>query len=136
MLYNNFRLDENTDKNSWIKISQKLAACHKLGIIKSKEHLENMAGGVPFTSRNLPFIINDKNFSEMDEMDPNDVKVWIKSVLNLYYLNSYIDNENNENELNNYTTEDFEDDMIKEFQKEQEELTNVIEISDEKNIKI
>ena len=135
MLYNNFLLEENTDKNSWIKICQKLAACHKLGISKSREHRENMAGGIPFTSRNLPFIINDKNYSDIDEMDANDVKIWIKSVLNLYYLNSFIDDENKENEPNNYTAEDFEDDMIKEFQKEQEELTNVIEISDEKKYK-
>ena len=47
---------------------------------KSKEHLENMARGVPFNSRNLPFIINDMSFSDIDEMDPNDVKYG----LNLY----------------------------------------------------
>lgn len=122
MLYNDFQLEENTDKNSWIKICQKLAACHKLGVSKSREHRENMAGGIPFTSRNLPFIINDKNYSNIDEMDANDVKIWIKSVLNLYYLNSYIDDENKDNEPNNYTSEDFEEDMIKEFQKEREEL--------------
>ena len=94
-----------------------------------------MAGGIPFTSRNLPFIINDKNYSYIDEMDANDVKIWIKSVLNLYYLNSYIDDETKINDPNNYTAEDFEEDMIKEFKKEQEELTNVIEISDEKKYK-
>ena len=135
MLYNNFLLEENTDKNSWIKICQKLAASHKLGVIKSKDHLENMVGGIPFTSRNLPFIINDKNFSDFDEMEADEVKIWIKSVLNLYYFNSYVDDETKKNEHNNYTLEKFKKEMIEEFKNEPKELTNVIEISDEKKYK-
>ena len=63
----------------------------------SENHLEQMAGGIKITPRNLAFITTDQNKKNFDDTDKNETMRWIKSVLTFYYFNSFIDiqNENN-----------------------------------------
>ena len=57
----------------------------------SKNHLEQMAGGIKITPRNLIFLITDKNKNDFDDSNLDETLRWIKSSLTFYYFNSFID---------------------------------------------
>ena len=60
MLYKSMKINRN-DKNIWAQISLIIAQSHIFCVEKSNELIDNFAGGISFTSRNLNFIIEDKN---------------------------------------------------------------------------
>ena len=65
----------------------------------SENHLEQMARGIKIIPRNLSFLITDMNKNLFNVNNKKEVKLnkivkWIKSVLNLYYSNSFIDDSN------------------------------------------
>ena len=77
-----------------IKLSYKLASMHIKAAQISENHLDQMAGGIKITPRNLSFIIADKNKSEFKDNKVDETLRWIKSILLLDYFNSFIDSQN------------------------------------------
>ena len=96
----------------------------------SENHLEQMVGGIKITQRNLSFLITDMNKSLFNANNKKEVKLnkivkWIKSVLNLYYCNSFIDDSNKtKGEQNDvydvYTKDNFKNVIFKKFKEKKE----------------
>ena len=114
----------------------RLAQSHIFCVEKSNELTDNFAGGVPFTSRNLNFIVEDKTnnkFKDKGELKYKKIGDWIKSIFNYYYFDSFIENNRKPNDY--YSKIKFEDDTIKCFKEKPEETVDyLVEISDDKNI--
>ena len=110
----------------------RLAQSHIFCVEKSNELTDNFAGGVPFTSRNLNFIVEDKNnnkFKDKGELKYEKIGNWIKSIFNYYYFDSFIENNRKPND---YSKIKFEDDTIKCFQEKPEETVDyLVEISED-----
>jgi hypothetical protein len=73
----------------------------------SENHLDQMAGGIKITPRNLAFLTTDRNKNDFDDNDVKETVNWIKSVLTFYYFNSFIDNSNDKNKDDVYTKDKF-----------------------------
>ena len=86
IIYNSIKLSKNTDKTAWNKLSTKLAASYMISSKISENHLEQMAGGIKITPRNLSFITTDQNKNNFDDTNIDDTMHWIRSVLNFYYF--------------------------------------------------
>ena len=80
-IYNSLKLSKSTDKNVWNYISSKLAASHMFSAKMSENHLEQMAGGIKITPRNLAFLITDQNKNTFDETNVDSTVNWLQSVL-------------------------------------------------------
>ena len=87
VLYN-CRYEDNINPKLWGKICSKLAFCHKINVEKSEVFLNSMAGGIKFSPRHLTFLGFDGKKCKIQE-NSQDISNWIKSIFQLYYLNSY-----------------------------------------------
>ena len=132
-IYNSLKLSKKCDKNAWNRISSKLAACHIFSAKMSENHLEQMAGGIKITPRNLVFLTTDQNKSTSDFADKDETVNWIKSVLTFYYFNSFIDlpSDKTKDNRDTYTKENFMNGVYKEFQKKQNLIITAKDISEE-----
>ena len=132
IIYNSMKLKKSANKNLWNILSSKLAASHMLAAKISENHLDQMAGGIKITPRNLAFMTTDRNKNTFDDNNATETVNWIKSILTFYYFNSFIDANNKNKELNDiYTKEDFKNDIYKEFKKEQKLIETANNISEE-----
>ena len=131
-IYNSMKLTKYADKKAWNILSSKLAASHIFSVKISESHLEQMAGGIKITPRNLAFIITDKNNNEFDDSDIDETVKWIKSSLTFYYFNSFIDlNDTKKNENSDiYTKNQFKKDIYNIFNKKQELISTTNDISE------
>jgi hypothetical protein len=134
IIYNSIRLTKKADKNAWNILSSKLAASHILAAKLSENNLEQMAGGIPITPRNLAFITKDQNKNIFNDTDINETMDWIKSILNFYYFNSFIDLPNEKRkQINHYYSKDiFKEKVIEAFKNSHESIliTNDVNIED------
>ena len=132
LIFNSIRLSIDSDKNIWNILCSKLAASHILSVKISENHLDQMVGGIKITPRNLAFILKDKINKEFDEKNSEEIVKWLKSVLTFYYFNSFIDlNDINKKEYSNiYTKDQFIKDVYNEFNKKQELLNDISDISE------
>ena len=133
VIYNSMKLKKKTNKNVWNILSSKLAASHMLASKISENHLEQMAGGIKITPRNLAFLTTDRNKNDFDDNKVDETVNWIKSVLTFYYFNSFIDdiNEKNKNASDFYKKEQFKKDIYEEFRKNQKLILTANDISEE-----
>ncbi len=131
ILYKSMKIHH--DKNLWAQIALRLAQSHIFCVEKSNELTDNFAGGVPFTSRNLNFIVEDKTnnkFKDKGELKYEKIGNWIKSIFNYYYFDSFI--ENNRKPNDDYSKIKFENDTIKCFKEKPEETVDyLVEISED-----
>ena len=132
-IYNSLKLSKNVDKNVWNRLSSKLAACHIFSAKMSENHLEQMAGGIKITPRNLAFLTTDQNKNPFDATDKDETVNWIKSVLTFYYFNSFIDLPPDKVKGNRdiYTKNKFKEDVYKEFQKKEQLITTANYMTEE-----
>ena len=111
----------------------RLAQSHIFCVEKSNELTDNFAGGVPFTSRNLNFIVEDKTnnkFKDKGELKYEKIGDWIRSIFNFYYFDSFF--ENNRKTHDDYSRAKFEEDTIKCFKEKPEETVDyLVEISED-----
>ena len=95
MLYENIRYYSNDNLNSlWSNLCSRIAKYHSKETEKSKENTDKIAGNVPFTIRNLVFIINDwKHYFLQDKNKyiEKDKKFWFRNIFDNYYWKSFID---------------------------------------------
>jgi energy-coupling factor transporter ATP-binding protein EcfA2 len=91
VIYNSIKISKKANKNIWNILSSKLAASHITATLLSEKHLEQMAGGIKITPRNLIFLITDRNKNNFDDSNLDETLRWIKSSLAFYYFNSFID---------------------------------------------
>ena len=112
IIYNSINFSKNTNKKIWNILCSKLAASHITASKISENHLEQMAGGIKITPRNLAFLITDKNSKNNNFNDNNidETIIWIKSALTFYYFNSFFDASKEKKGDNNeiYTKNDFQ----------------------------
>jgi len=118
----------------WGKICSKLASCHKINVTKSEIFLNSMAGGIKFSPRHLTFLgLDGKNYKIQENNE--ELSNWIKSIFELYYFNSY-DQNNPDFSLENLKKEIYEEfkknDNFNEFDNIEEdiieeEVRNVLE---------
>jgi len=90
-IYNSMNISRNADKNVWNILSSKIAATHIFSAKMSENHIEQMAGGIKFSPRNLVFVTTDRNKNTFNDTNVNETINWIKSILTFYYFNSFID---------------------------------------------
>ena len=133
-IYNSLKLSESADKNVWNYISSKLAASHMFSAKMSENHLEQMAGGIKITPRNLAFLITDQNKNKFDETNVDSTVNWLQSVLTFYYFNSFIDLplDKEKDNTNIYTKSKFKEDVYNTFKKEKSLILTSDDISEEK----
>jgi hypothetical protein len=74
------KLSKDCDKNAWNRLSSKLAACHIFSAKMSENHLEQMAGGIKITPRNLVFLTTDQNKNTFDFTD-KDALSWLAELM-------------------------------------------------------
>jgi len=72
------KLKKSTNKNLWNILSSKLASSHMLATRISENHLEQMAGGIKITPRNLAFMTTDRNKCKFDDNKVDETVNWIK----------------------------------------------------------
>ena len=108
VIYNSI-YENDINQKLWKKISSKLASCHLLNVKNSEIYVDYLAGGIKFSPRHLTFVGIDgkknKNF------EAEKISNWIKTVLELYYFNSYIKNDKE------FSLEKIENDVYEEFLK-------------------
>jgi len=119
IIYNSIKISKKANKNIWNMLSSKLAASHMTATKVSENHLEQMAGGIQITTRNLNFLITDRNKNDFDDSNLDEIMRWIKSSLNFYYFNSFIDAQKNKKEESKkaYTKVDFKNEIYNSFKK-------------------
>ena len=90
MLYESImKNSKNKDVSLWSNLSARIAKYHIEETKKSRENTDLVAGGVPFTSRNLCFISND--FHNSFENNKNiTIESWLQSIFDNYYWRSFI----------------------------------------------
>ena len=119
IIYNSIELSKNADRNAWNKLSTKLAASHMIASKISENHLEQMAGGIKITPRNLAFITTDqkKNQKSFDDTNIDETMYWIKSALTFYYFNSFIDipDDKKIDKIDNYNKSRFKSEICNAF---------------------
>ena len=87
----NSRYENIINQKLWGNICSKLASCHKINVEKSEIFLNSMAGGIKFSPRHLTFLgFDGKNYKIQDNSE--ELSNWIKSIFDLYYFNSYDQN--------------------------------------------
>ena len=119
IIYNSIRISKITNKNIWNMISSKLAASHIAATKVSENYLEQMAGGIKITPRNLIFLITDRNKNHFDVNNLDEIIQWIKSSLTFYYFNSFIDAQSQKKEsIGDYTKDKFKNEIINSFKKQ------------------
>ena len=101
----------------------------------SENHLEQMTRGIKIIPRNLSFLITDMNKNLFNVNNKKEVKLnkivkWIKSVLNLYDSNSFIDDSNKtKGEQNDvydvYTKDNFKNVIFKKFKEKKEPFLSI-----------
>ena len=133
IIYNSMKLKKSTNKNAWNIISSKLAASHMLSAKISENHLEQMVGGIKITPRNLAFLTTDRNKNKFDDNKVDETVNWIKSVLTFYYFNSFMDpsSDKKKEKTDNYTKEQFRNEIYEEFKKNQKLILTANDISEE-----
>ena len=95
--------------------NSKIVATHIFSAKMSEKHIEQMAGGIKITPRNLAFIKTDRNKNNFDDKNVDET---IKTILTFYYFNSFIETTEQKLENNNlYTKEKFKEDVDDIFQK-------------------
>ena len=134
IIYNSIKLSKIADKTAWNKLSTKLAASHMMASKIIENHLEQMAGGIKITPRNLAFITTDQNKNNFDDTNIDDTMYWIRSFLNFYYFNSFIDiPDNKKNEkIDDYSKSKFKSEIYKAFKNCKDSIltTNDVSIED------
>ena len=135
VIYNSINFSKNTNRKSWNILSSKLASAHIKATKMSENHLEQMAGGIKITPRNLKFLITDKNKNSFDDNDIEQTAKWIKTSFTLYYINSFMDIQKEKKDENDeiYTKDQFKNDIYNSFKKKPKNLilTTTNEISEE-----
>ena len=122
VIYNSIKISKKANKNIWNILSSKLAASHITATLLSEKHLEQMAGGIKITPRNLIFLITDRNRNNFDDSNLDETLRWIKSSLAFYYFNSFIDvQKEKKKEINSFIDE----------QREKKEEANEVYTKDE-----
>ena len=123
VIYNS-RFNHEINKKLWINICSKLASCHKINVEKSDKYINLMAGGIKFSPRHLIFLGNDgkKNVNIPEKSE--DITNWVKTIFQLYYFNSY-SQENDEKNI--FSLEEIKNQVYDEFinQKNYQELENL-----------
>ena len=123
VIYNS-RFNNDINKKLWINICSKLASCHKINVEKSDKYINLMAGGIKFSPRHLIFLGNDgkKNVNIPEQSE--DISNWVKTIFQLYYFNSY-SQENDEKNM--FSLEEIKNQVYDEFinQKNYQELGNL-----------
>jgi len=125
IIYNSINIPKMANKNIWNILSAKLAASHMTSTKISENHLEQMAGGIKITPRNLIFLIRDMNKNDFDNRNLDETMRWIKSSsLTFYYFNCFIDDQREKKEENTgvYTKDDFKNEMTNSFKKDAKNL--------------
>ena len=128
ILYNTIQLDE-IDNNSKQDICARIANCHKKLVKDSENQIENIAGGIKFSSRNLNFIANDYKYIKNKPNDSKSLGNWINSIFERYYWISVYDSEKNISDKIDKKKNQFKDDTIKTFKKP---ITIQIDINENK----
>lgn len=126
----NSRYEDNINPKLWGKICSKLAFCHKINVEKSEIFSNSMAGGIKFSPRHLTFLGYDGKKGKIQE-NSQEICSWIKSIFQLYYLNSY--NQNNPD----FSVEKLENEIHEEFIKNENfnDLENIEENKIEGEVK-
>ena len=126
IIYNSIQISKKTNKNIWNILSSKLAASHMTATKISENHLEQMAGGIKITPRNLIFLTIDRNKNDFDNNNLDETMRWIKSSLTFYYFNSFNDiNKENKEESNEiYTKVEFKNEIYNSFKKKTKKFNN------------
>ena len=134
IIYNSIKLSKYSDRKAWNQLSSKLAASHMSAAKISENHLDQMAGGIKITPRNLAFITTDQNKNEFNDTDINETIHWIKSVLTFYYFNSFIEiqNEKNQQKSDYYSKDKFKNEICNAFKNSHDSIvtTNDIDVED------
>ena len=135
IIYNSIKFSKTTNKKTWSILCSKLASSHLTASKISENHVDQMAGGIRITPRNLIFLIADRNKNNFDDNNVDETVKWIKSSLTFFYFNSFIDVQKDKNVDNNefYTKENFTKDVYNSFKKNQKNLiiTTSKDISEE-----
>mgnify|MGYP002622861730 CR=1 FL=1 len=121
VLYNS-RYEHNINKKLWLRISSKLASCHRINVEKSKIFVNLMAGGIKFSPRHLTFLGYDGKKNKIPEKS-EEIGNWVKSIFDLYYFNSFSQNNTE------FSLEELEKEVYDEFIKNENfnELENIDE---------
>ena len=123
VIYNS-RFNNEINKKLWINICSKLASCHKINVEKSDKYINLMAGGIKFSPRHLIFLGNDgkKNVNIPEKSE--DISDWVKTIFQLYYFNSY-SQENDEKNM--FSLDTIKNQVYDEFinQENYQELENL-----------
>ena len=132
-IYNSMNISRNADKNVWNILSSKIAATHIFSAKMSENHIEQMAGGIKFSPRNLVFVTTDRNKNTFNDTNVNETINWIKSILTFYYFNSFIDpTEMQKKENNNLISKNkFKEDVYNIFKKKQNLILTANTINEE-----
>ena len=132
-LYHSMKISKKADKNIWNILSSKIAAIHIFSSKISEKYIEQMAGGIKITPRNLAFITTDRNKNKFDDTNVEQTIKWLKSMLTFYYFNSLIDPTEAQIKENNslYTKNKFKEDIYNVFQKKQNLILTANVISEE-----
>ena len=117
ILYNSIDLG-NIDNNSKQDICSRIANCHKKLVKDSETQIENMAGGIKFSSRNLNFISNDYQFLDIKPNDSLSLGNWIHNIFERYYWISVNDPDKKLSDKIDKKREYFKEDTVNTFKKE------------------
>ena len=82
-IYNSMKISKKADKNVWNILSSNIAATHIFSAKMSENHIEQMAGGIKITPRNLSFITTDRNKNKFNDSDVDETINWIKIYINI-----------------------------------------------------
>jgi hypothetical protein len=124
IIYNSMNISKEANKNNWNQISCNLASSHMEAVKISENNLDQMAGGIKITPRNLTFLTTDRNKNKFKDNDVKQTVKWLKSVLTFYYFNSFIDlpQDKIKDKQNIFTKKKFEEKIYKKFTENKEVL--------------
>jgi hypothetical protein len=124
IIYNSMNISKEANKNNWNQISCNLASSHMEAVKISENNLDQMAGGIKITPRNLAFLTTDRNKNKFKDNDVKQTIKWLKSVLTFYYFNSFIDlpQDKIKDKQNIFTKKTFEEKIYKKFTENKEVL--------------
>ena len=119
IIYNSMEISKDANKNNWNQISCKSASSHMEAVKISENNLDQMAGGIKITPRNLAFLTTDRNKNKFKDNNVKQTVKWLKSVLTFYYFNSFIElpQDKIKDKQNIFTKKKFEEKFIKNLQK-------------------
>ncbi len=96
IIYNS-RYNNEINKKLWINICSKLASCHKINVEKSEKYINLMANDIKFSPRHLVFLGNDGKKNVNISEKSKDISNWVKTIFQLYYFNSYSQDNDEKN---------------------------------------